>query len=78
MADDRLRRRAPRIALAAGLMGAAVWLAAGVLGAQLSAPGLRYLALAVIVVVGAVLYAGLVIGLGGARLSDLRSGVRRG
>jgi len=76
--DDRLRRRVPRIAISAAVMGIVVWLAANGLAAQLAAPGVRYLALAAIVLMGAIVFAGLVIGLGGAKLADMKSGMRRG
>ncbi|MDE3080175.1 MAG: murein biosynthesis integral membrane protein MurJ [Paracoccaceae bacterium] len=76
--DDRLKARVPRIALASAVMGAALWALAHALAPQLATPGVRYGALAILVLVGGVVYFGAVIALGGMRVSDLKSSFRRG
>jgi putative peptidoglycan lipid II flippase len=75
--DARLVARLPRIAAAAAIMGAGLWLGAQTLAPLLGAPGLRYGALLVLVAGGAGLY-GLAAHLTGAfRLADLRAALRR-
>jgi len=76
--DARLRQRLPRLVLASALMGGAVWAGEMLLDDQLNAPGVRYLALAGLVGLGAVIYGVCAIVLGGARLSDLKAGLRKG
>ncbi len=76
--DARLRRAAPRIALSCLIMGAVLFLAASLLGPALADPGYRYLALALLVVVGMASYAGAVFATGGMRMSELRAAMRRG
>lgn len=77
--DSRLLARIPRIALAALIMGGAVWLLQSqVLDGALMAPGRRYLALAGLVIGGVAVYAVMAIGLGAMRLADIRNGLRRG
>ncbi|MEM7546957.1 MAG: murein biosynthesis integral membrane protein MurJ [Pseudomonadota bacterium] len=75
--DARLRQRLPRLLVAAASMGALVWFAGQGAADLLTAPGLRYAALAGLVIAGAVSYAVLAIALGGAKPSDLRAGLRR-
>lgn len=75
--DDRFRRRVVRITLAALVMGAALipgWLA---LSPWLAMPGIRFGALALLVVWGALVYFGTGHLIGAFRLSDLRRAMRR-
>ncbi|MEM7059161.1 MAG: murein biosynthesis integral membrane protein MurJ [Pseudomonadota bacterium] len=73
--DDRLSRRLPRIILASILMGAVV-LCLAIAGEALI-PDLRWLVLLVTILAAMIIYAGLAIGLGAFRLSDVRAGLRR-
>jgi putative peptidoglycan lipid II flippase len=75
--DDRFRRRVPRLALAAGLMGAAVWTGAALMHGPLHTPGLRYAALALLVAGGGAVFFGLAHATGGLPLGDLRAALRR-
>ena len=77
--DSRLVRRGPRIVLAAIGMGVGLWLAADYLAPRLVGPLPQQIgALTLLVAGGAVLFAILVQLLGGARLSELKSALRRG
>jgi putative peptidoglycan lipid II flippase len=77
--DARLRSRLPRIALAAALMGVALWLLEGMLASPLAgALWQRLGALAVLVIAGFVLYCVLALLFGAARLDELRKGLGRG
>lgn len=76
--DTRLSRRAPRLLLAAGLMGFAVWAIAD--NAAFFLPfvgGQLWMLLLVIVAAGAALYGTLCLVLGGARLSDVTRHLRK-
>ncbi|MCC7165987.1 MAG: murein biosynthesis integral membrane protein MurJ [Rhodospirillales bacterium] len=73
--DERLKRRLPRLALAALTMGVACHLAAGWIAGGLV---MKALLLAAVIVGGAVLYAGLALVLGGATLDDIRRRGRNG
>ncbi|MBC7138615.1 MAG: murein biosynthesis integral membrane protein MurJ [Defluviimonas sp.] len=75
--DDRLRRRLPRIVLAALLMGAALWGIRQLLGAALYTPTQRYGALALLVLGGMAVYALAALATGAFRPSDLTAGLRR-
>jgi len=75
--DARLRARAPRIVLASSVMGAALWSLALWIGPGFEVPGLRYLALAGLVALGIVVYAGAGQALGAFRVSELRTAFRR-
>jgi putative peptidoglycan lipid II flippase len=75
--DARLRHRLPRIALASGIMGGVLWLLAQALGPMLMTPGLRYGALAVLVVSGILTYFGSGGLIGAFRMSDFGSALRR-
>jgi len=75
--DDRLRSRAPRIVLAALLMGVVLWLVQIPLAPMLAAAGWRYLALLALVMTGIVSYFGLGALIGAFRLSDFTSAMRR-
>ncbi len=55
--DDRLRRRVPRIVLAAAVMGAVLWLVAWAMAPALALPGWRFAALGGLIAMGAVAYA---------------------
>jgi len=72
--DDRLKRRAPRIAAAALGMGAALLAGEQVLMPWLDAPStaLRFLALALLVSGGAAAFGALAAALGGANLGDVK------
>ncbi|MBK5928090.1 murein biosynthesis integral membrane protein MurJ [Rhodobaculum claviforme] len=76
--DDRLRRRLPRILLAAVGMGAVLWPTEALLAEALATPGLRYAALAGLIGVGGASYAALGALTGAFRPSDLRRALRRG
>ncbi len=76
--DARLKRRLPRMVLAAALMGLALWLAAWVLAAPLAGGlGLKAAALSLLVMGGLALYALLAQGLGAARLGELKAMLAR-
>ncbi|MEM9755445.1 MAG: murein biosynthesis integral membrane protein MurJ [Pseudomonadota bacterium] len=75
--DARYRDRLWRIAVSAVLMGGALWLAARGLSPWLADPGLRYAALAGLVMGGIALYLALAQALGALKVSDLRSALRR-
>ena len=76
--DARLKRRAPRIALAALVMGGLLALAAEALASWLVAPGtaLRATALAILVIFGAAVYFGLAEILGAGNLAAIRRRLR--
>lgn len=76
--DARLRRRLPRLLAASLLMGGALLAGAAILEGALAAPGLRYLALAALVLGGGAAYAAAAFALGGVRLDDLKGAIRRG
>ena len=76
-ADPRLRRAAPRIALASVLMGAVLVLAARLLAPALHDPLHRYLALALLVAAGFAAYAAAAVALGALRPADIRAAMRR-
>ncbi len=75
--DDRFRSRLPRILAASLIMGAALWFGMVLLGAALGLPTWRYAALAALVALGILTYAAAAFALGAARLSDLKSALRR-
>lgn len=75
--DDRLRRRLPRLALAAVVMGAAVFALDMALAGPLSTPGLRWGALLLVVAIGAAVYGAAAMALGGGRISELKGMLRR-
>ncbi|MGC9370497.1 MAG: murein biosynthesis integral membrane protein MurJ, partial [Paracoccaceae bacterium] len=76
--DDRLARRAPRIVLAALLMGACLLAAQAVLAPWFAPGAQRYLALLILVGIGIVSYFGLGHLIGAFRLADFRQAFRRG
>jgi putative peptidoglycan lipid II flippase len=75
--DERLRHRVPRMIAASILMGACLWGASILLGPMLGMPGLRYVGLAALVLVGAVSYFGFGTLLGAFRPADFRAALRR-
>ncbi len=75
--DDRLRKRLPRIVLASLIMGAVVFVAMLAMGPLFQQYGVRYLALAALVIGGIAAYAIAAILLGAIRPAELRSGLRR-
>ncbi len=74
--DARYRSRAPRVLLAAGLMGVVLWVLNLALF-PLHATGLRPVALAVLVLGGAASYAAIGQLVGAFRLSEIRAALRR-
>ncbi|WP_372833913.1 murein biosynthesis integral membrane protein MurJ, partial [Puniceibacterium confluentis] len=75
--DARFRRRLWRICLASALMGAAMWGTLILLGPLFGQPGWRYLALLVLLAVGALSYALAGQATGAFRLSEFRNALRR-
>jgi putative peptidoglycan lipid II flippase len=75
--DDRLRARLPRILLASAVMGAALGAGWWALDGALHAAGLRYGALAALVLGGMAAYALAAYALGAIRPADLRAALRR-
>jgi putative peptidoglycan lipid II flippase len=75
--DARFRRRVPRLAASAALMGAAIWAGAAVLDGALHTPGLRYGALTLLVGGGGTVYFAAAHLLGGLPLTDLKAAFRR-
>jgi putative peptidoglycan lipid II flippase len=76
--DAGLRRRWPRILLAAVAMGAVLWVSADLLAAWFDgAPPFRILALMLLVTGGLVVYAGLAFALGAVDREALRGLLRR-
>ncbi|WP_461470794.1 murein biosynthesis integral membrane protein MurJ, partial [Pararhodobacter sp.] len=76
--DARLMTRAPRIALASLLMGAALWLVQIPLAPLLAMPGWRFAGVGLLVLAGMISYFGLGALIGAFKLSDFRSAMRRG
>ena len=76
--DDRLRRVLPKIIIASLLMGAAIWGLSIVMHDLFVTPTVRYGALALLIIAGAIVYGSLIIGLGAMTLSDIKRGLRRG
>jgi putative peptidoglycan lipid II flippase len=70
--DDRLRRRAPRLAAAGLVMGLALQIAASLLSPWLDGPmAIRTTALAALVGFGALVYFAVAHGIGGVRLGEI-------
>lgn len=76
--DDRFFARIWRICGAALVMGAALWLGAQMLGPMLATAGWRYLALALLVGIGAVVFFGTGQLIGAFRLAEFSRALRRG
>jgi putative peptidoglycan lipid II flippase len=75
--DTRLAARAPRILGASLIMGLGVWALAGLADDALAAPGLRYPALAMLVMGSMLLYFAAASALGGLSLSEIKALTRR-
>lgn len=75
--DDRLRRRLWRMCLASAIMGGALWGSTILLSPWLGMDGWRYLALALLIGIGALVYFSVSQVTGAFRFSDLRSAARR-
>mgnify|MGYP003743681103 CR=1 FL=1 len=75
--DQRYRERLPRIGIAAVIMGGALWIGAIPLLPALDAPYVRYVALLVLISIGAISYFGSAHLLGALRLSEIRQAIRR-
>ncbi|MGR3503094.1 murein biosynthesis integral membrane protein MurJ [Pseudaestuariivita sp.] len=75
--DPGLRKRVWRIVLASALMGVVLWFGQIVLGPSLGSAGVRYLALAALVVLGITSYFAFAHVLGAIRLSELKASLKR-
>ncbi|MCF2906561.1 murein biosynthesis integral membrane protein MurJ [Octadecabacter sp. CECT 8868] len=76
--DRRFKTRIWRIVLASALMGGVLLLAVLIVGPALGMPGVRYAALAFVVVLGIVSYFGFGQLLGAFRLAEFKAAMRRG
>lgn len=76
--DKRLKRVVPRIVLAAITMGAALWGGTVLLETSLVTAGLRYGALAVLVLGAMVVYAVAILAFGALSRDDLKRALKRG
>ncbi len=76
--DDRFRNRIWRICAAAAVMGAVVVGTEIILGPFFGAPGLRYVALTLLILIGVLSYYAAGRLFGAFSLSDMRSAMRRG
>lgn len=77
MIDKRNEDRLPRIVAACVVMGAALWGVQQVLGSWLAIPGIRYLALAALIVFGILVYGVAAHLIGAVRLDEVRGWLRR-
>ncbi len=75
--DARLARAWPRIMVASLVMGAIIWGAYSVSAPLFDLAGWRYLGLAGVVALGAAVYAGTVVAIGGINPSQLKANLRR-
>ncbi|WP_371228820.1 murein biosynthesis integral membrane protein MurJ [Roseovarius sp. 2305UL8-3] len=75
--DDRFRRRIWRIVIASLVMGGVLWFAALALNAFILIPVLRWLALLLLIAIGAGTYFGVGLMLGAFRRGELREAFRR-
>lgn len=76
--DARFWTRLWRIALAACGMGACLWVLVVILSPAFGSPGIRIIALLVLIILGAASFFGLAHVLRGLRLDELRASLRRG
>ncbi len=75
--DDRLKERIPRIFMASALMGVFVAVAVWTCGPYFALPGWRYLAIALLVCGGGLVFAVAAFKLGAVRGAELRSAMSR-
>jgi putative peptidoglycan lipid II flippase len=75
--DARLRARAPRMLAASLVMGLCAWSMAGLFAGALAAPGLRFAALALLIVASTLIYFAAASAFGAVRLPELRALMRR-
>ncbi len=75
--DDRFRQRIWRILAASGFMGCVLWGLWMLMGPFLGLPGLRWLALALLIVLGGFSYFSFGQWIGAFRISELRAAFRR-
>ena len=75
--DARLARAVPRILGASLVMGAVIWLISGWMGSYFDQSFIRYIALVVLIGIGAITYAACVILSGGLSVSNLKAGLKR-
>lgn len=76
--DARLRRRAPRLAVAAVLMGAAMWWLNGLFQPYVAGPALeRWMAMLALVVTGVLVYAAATFATGAFKPADVKALLRR-
>ena len=76
--DDRFRRRMPRIVLASAAMGLCLFITEMALHDLWTMPGVKYLALLLMIAVGVISYGALGAAFGAFRMSDFRAALRRG
>ena len=77
MPDARLIRGFPRILAASGAMALALWLAANMMAPWFHLPGLRYGALAILVIGGMGVYTIAIFAFGAIDAGDLKRAIRR-
>ncbi len=77
MLDDRFRTRVWRIVGASVVMGLALLIVEAMLGGMLTAPGLRYAGLGLLVAAGIAIYFVAALTLGAVRVVELRGALRR-
>jgi putative peptidoglycan lipid II flippase len=75
--DDRFHKRLWLVCLASAVMGCALWLSSWLMTPLFMTHGWRYLALAALIVIGAVSYFGCGQLIGAFKLSEFRNAVRR-
>jgi putative peptidoglycan lipid II flippase len=75
--DDRFRKRIWRIILASVVMGVCLWAAALAMSGPLGTTGLRYIALLILILIGAVSYFGTGHLIGAFKLSDFKRAAKR-
>jgi len=76
--DARFYKTIPKIILASAIMGGVVILTQQMLGDTLYESGQRYIALATLVISGALVYGVALLGLGAYSLKEIKAMVKRG
>ena len=76
--DDRFRRRIWRVCVASVIMGLVLWASMLLIGPLLGMAGLRYIALVLLIIIGAVSYFATGQAIGAFRLSEFKNAMRRG